>query len=321
MAKQKRTMKITNNSESDLENQGESNFNIPSDKDLEMAWDNVDSFKDEFPKPNLTKMWENTKSKLDWEEPKRIVPFRRYLLRYAAAIAIPLMIMAIGVYYSVERISKNKGLITFVSPEGVRTRFTLPDGSVIWMQPNSEIKYPKEFSTQKRDIFFTGQAFFDIVHHSDWPFAVSVDDIVIEVLGTQFFVKGKPNEELVETSLVSGLVRIKGAKLEKFLNVNDVVVFSKKTNQFVQTRSLTDNPYTWNNSSVVYSNCPIGVVLKDISELYGFDYHFDTKFNQNIKVTLTVREESFKELVEILKIVVPFEYKISESRVIFSARK
>jgi ferric-dicitrate binding protein FerR (iron transport regulator) len=296
-------------------------FKIPDDSEMQHAWDNVDSYKDQFPKPNMDKMWKGTKQKLGWEVEPKVVPFRKKLLWYAAAVAIPLMIFSSIFYFSIEKISSNKGLISYKSPEGKRTMFNLPDGSTIWLQPNSEIKYPKEFDSKKREIYFNGQAYFDVKHDPICPFVINMETTTITVLGTQFYVKASQNENNIETGLISGKVKIAGSKFEKTLSPNDVVIISKELNSIVDYRKLSSNAYTWENSSMVFSNCSFGTIVKNISEWYGVKYYIDPKIDADKKITLTIRDESIEEIAEILKIVIPFEYKISDNRMVYTLGK
>ncbi len=303
------------------ESQGNTHSNIPNESEMQQAWENVDSYKDEFPKPNLDRMWKGTKQKLGWEEEPKIVPFRKKMLRYAAAIAIPLLVIGSILYFSMEKINSNKGLISFISPEGKRTAFKLPDGSTVWLQPNSEIKYPKEFNAEKREIYFSGQAYFDVQHNPASPFVINVQNMNITVLGTQFYVKAIETKNNIETGLISGSVKLTGNKFERILTPNDVIVVSKKTNAIVDIRTLSNNVYTWENSSMVFSNCSFGTLIKNISEWYGVEYYIDPKIDANKKITLTIRDESIEEIAEILKIVVPFEYKISDNRIVYTLGK
>jgi ferric-dicitrate binding protein FerR (iron transport regulator) len=295
---------------------------MPQDfREMEFSWENVDSYKDDYPKPDLEKLWKGTKQKLGWIEEKRIISMRRKILRVAAAIAIPLLFVGVAIYYSVDRVNTNKGLISFISPEGVRTRLDLPDGSVVWLQPNSEIKYPKEFDPTKRQVFFSGQAYFDITHNPYSPFIVSVKNLKINVLGTKFYVKAKSSNDHIETGLISGKVNLTGEGFEKTLLVNEVVIFSSKRNSIIETRSLQQNAFEWNSNSMVFSNCDLGTLLNNISDWYGLECYIDPKIDVNKKITITIREESIQEIAEILKIVVPFEYKISENRIVYTLGK
>jgi len=313
-------MDIKNQQKFDNENQENGKFIIPDEKDMQMTWDNVENFKNEYPKPDMSKMWEKTASKLNLNKGSKTIPFRKYFLRYAAAILLPVMLLGIGIYYTIEKINTNKGFISYTSPENLRNKVNLPDGSTIWLQPNSEIKYPKEFSKEKREIFFSGQAYFDIKHNTEWPFVVHVEDMDINVLGTQFYVKAKLTENTIETGLIDGSLKITGSNIEKLLVPNDIVVFSKKSNDISESKSFESNVYKWSSNNIIFEDCELGDIIRNISDWYDMAYEVDPKLDLDTKITLTIKEESIQEIAEILKIVVPFEYKISDNKIIFLSR-
>lgn len=313
-------MDIKNQQKFDNENQENGKFIIPDEKDMQMTWDNVENFKNEYPKPDMSKMWEKTASKLNLDKGSKTIPFRKYFLRYAAAILLPVMLLGIGIYYTIEKINSNKGFISYTSPENLRTKVNLPDGSTIWLQPNSEIKYPKEFSKEKREIFFSGQAYFDIKHNTEWPFVVHVEEMDINVLGTQFYVKAKLTENTIETGLINGSIKITSTNLEKYLAPTDIIVFSKKSNEITESKTFASNAFQWSNNSMIFENCALGDILRNISDWYDMGYDVDPTIDLNTKITLTIKEESIQEIAEILKIVVPFEYKISDNKISFLSR-
>jgi transmembrane sensor len=305
------------------DNRNQNDPMIPSEMDMQNTWDNIDSIKNQFPSPDMDKMWSETRQNLDWEEKGiRIKRMRTVFLRYAAAVAIPLMMVGVGIYYSIDSISKNRGLITFSSVEGKRTKLDLPDGSTLWLQPQTTVKYPKTFEGDKREIYFSGQAYFDIVNDREKPFIVNIaENVNISVLGTQFYIRAKEKDDVLEAGLISGKIRFTSKLEDVTLSPDDVVLFSRKTDRILETRDMSSHPFKWSSHSIVFDNCSFGTIIKELSEWYNFEYHIDTNLDQTTKVTLTVKDESLQEIADILKIVVPFGYKISNNRIVYTAKK
>lgn len=300
-----------NNSNSKKGDQLE-NLIIPSDREMEKAWNNFEDYKDEYPNPDLNSVWKNVNDKLGQKQ-KITIPIHKRLLRYAAAI-IALALVGGGLFYSVNKINQRLNYITYNSPSGIRSKINLTDGSTIWLQPNSQIKYPKKFSASSREIYFMGQAYFDINKNPQKPFIIHANNVDITVLGTQFYVKANTAKDIIETGLISGKVKVGNSVFEEYMNPNDVFLYSKKSNKIVNKGTLSDNNFEWNNGSLVFDNCKLSTVLKDISDWY--DMELDLKASLNTNVTVTVREESIYEIMEILKIVAPFDYKIEKRNLI-----
>jgi ferric-dicitrate binding protein FerR (iron transport regulator) len=97
---------------------------------------------------------------------------------------------------------------TIVTPRGGKYRLTLPDGSKVWMNAESTLRYPTAFNGDTREVSLTGEAYFEIAHNSAQPFHVQVRDIKVEVLGTHFDIMAYENEGVIATTLVEGSVRV-----------------------------------------------------------------------------------------------------------------
>ena len=100
------------------------------------------------------------------------------------------------------------GHLQLVTPKGGVYQVTLTDGTKVWLNAASTLKYPAHFADGKREVFLTGEAYFEVAKDSDHPFLVSTPEQGVEVLGTQFNVTAYPDELSTKTTLVEGRVRI-----------------------------------------------------------------------------------------------------------------
>ncbi|WP_205509138.1 FecR family protein [Longitalea arenae] len=162
-----------------------------------------------------------------------VVPLKkRRKIYWAAAIVAAL---AIGTWFFTSWNRKQQALAAneVVAPKGSKTRTILPDGSTVWLNAGSRIVYAN-FSGPVREITLEGEAYFDVVTvtsastHQKKPFIVHAGSIDIKVLGTAFNVKSYPEEKIIETTLIRGLVQItrKGDASNKpvYLHPNEKIV-------------------------------------------------------------------------------------------------
>ena len=302
--------------------ESEPNFTLPSENEMQGIWDNVEPLKERYPKPNTNKMWKGVTRKLRWQQVNRPVKrFKYFFISNAAAVLLPLLALGVGIYYLMDRVTENENYITFVSEVSTRTKLDLPDGSTLWLQPNTTVKYPENFQENSREILFSGQGYFDIKTDNDRPFIVKAGETSITVLGTKFYIKAKENSGVVETGLISGSVRVASPAQEIILEPNDIVIFSDETNQILEKKNINSLPFSWSDNRMVFDSCSFETIIKELSSWYGFDYQIDPQLDVTSKVTLTVKDESLAEITEILKIVVPFEYEISGNRIIYTSRQ
>lgn len=114
---------------------------------------------------------------------------------------------------------------------GARTRLVLPDGTRVWLNSNSKLRYGNGFNSSDREVVLEGEAFFDVVKNAEHPFIVHASSLDIEVLGTSFAVKSYPQDATVEATLLSGAIEIRrkgnSNTARVILKPNEKLVFSK----------------------------------------------------------------------------------------------
>ncbi|MFP4025018.1 MAG: FecR family protein [Thiohalospira sp.] len=274
-------------------------------------WDYYEEYKQSYPKPNLKSIWNNIIIKTGIND-KKLLPT---ILKYAAAIIILLGISTV-IFFTIDTFNQKNQYISYTAPEGNRTKINLPDGSTVWLQPNSQIKFAKNFNEWPREINFSGHAYFKIAHQQNNPFIIKMKNANVRVLGTQFYIKANENEDLIETGLISGEIKISTSTSEEILSPNDVITISKTNNQSTQKQTLKSKNYTFNNGSIIFDNCTLGNILKDLAELYDIQIEIEKGIDTNKNLTLTVKEESIEEILEIIKIVLPFDYYKKNNKII-----
>jgi ferric-dicitrate binding protein FerR (iron transport regulator) len=101
------------------------------------------------------------------------------------------------------------------APFGARTEIILPDGSAVWLNAGSKIKYMNVFNRDNREIQLNGEAYFKVTKNTDLPFDVKTGDLSIQALGTEFNVKSYDDEDIIETTLVEGKIAIHQGRKQK----------------------------------------------------------------------------------------------------------
>ena len=107
-------------------------------------------------------------------------------------------------------------------PYGSKTHIELPDGTKVTLNSGSVLKYPLQFGDTARNVYLRGEAYFDVAHNKAKPFYVNTSDIHIKVLGTSFNVKSYPEENTIETTLITGRIEIFS---DRKLNANNKHLF------------------------------------------------------------------------------------------------
>ena len=157
-----------------------------------------------------------------------------------------------------------------VVPRGGEYNLKLADGTNVWMFAESEIRFPTRFEGNKREVYLSGEAYFEVHHDPAHPFYVKAKSLDVKVLGTSFNVKAYNNMEVVETSLVEGLVSVK----DNVLRPNMQAVFHKNTGDF-SYRKINGESYRLRKERVfVFDEERLDDILQEMARWYDFEIFY-----------------------------------------------
>ena len=157
-----------------------------------------------------------------------------------------------------------------VVPRGGEYNLKLADGTNVWMFAESEIRFPTRFEGNKREVYLSGEAYFEVHHDPAHPFYVKTKSLDVKVLGTSFNVKAYNNMDVVETSLVEGVVSVK----DNVLRPNMQAVFHKNTGDF-SYRKINGESYRLRKERVfVFDEERLDDILQEMARWYDFEIFY-----------------------------------------------
>lgn len=172
---------------------------------------------------------------------------------------------------------------TIQTPKGGKYQVRLPDGSKVWLNSASTLRYPTTFAFNERKVHLKGEAYFEIAPNKKKPFRVESDNQVVEVLGTHFNINSYDDEDFVKTTLLEGSVK---------------VILNSKTNSITSTRFLkpgeqsftnssrsairienadTEKAIAWKNGYFKFKNTPIKEIMREIERWYDVELVYEGK--------------------------------------------
>jgi transmembrane sensor len=150
---------------------------------------------------------------------------------------------------------------------GTRTKLLLPDGTQVWLNSNSRLKYTGDFNSKNREVGLEGEAYFDVAKDMRLPFIVHTGAIDIKVLGTSFAVKSYPQDETIEATLLKGAIEVSRKDLlgspRVILKPNEKLVFSK---HFTAPNHTGASPVTPGASPSPVPDMAVGSIRQDIPD-------------------------------------------------------
>lgn len=159
---------------------------------------------------------------------------------------------------------------TLSTPRGGQYRLVLPDGSSVWLNAASSIRYPAAFTGNKREVEITGEAYFEVSH--GMPFIVHVNHKTdVEVLGTHFNINAYDDEGSIRTTLLEGRVKVQSA----ILKPGQQAVFTNDSRLTVQNDINTEEVIAWKNGGFYFNGADIQTVMRQVARWYDVDVVYE----------------------------------------------
>lgn len=238
--------------------------------------------------------------------------------RAAAVLFIPVFLLS--AYLFIQQGQGNVRTLAVRTNPGVVSAFDLPDGSKVWLNANSELRYPSDFNADTRTVELTGQGYFEVTKNAHKPFIVKADkDYSVEVLGTSFNVSAYKDESMIETTLVEGSVKLNvvsgGKRMTQMLKPNEKAEYQKGAGKIKVFDVNTEYDTAWKNGEIIFRNHPMDKVLKTQERHYHVV--FEVKDNEILKSIITARfkDEQLPQVLEYLKLASGIQYAIHKPTV------
>lgn len=264
-----------------------------------------------------------------WRKRKIEISPAKLKNRFAVRVSKWAAILVIGLLlgYYVNSVQNNSAPVyyTLLAPKGSVSEMYLPDGSHIFLNSGSEIKYTVDGTNGMREVFLNGEAWFHVAKIKEKPFLVHTPFYDVKVTGTSFNVKSYSNEKNAVTTLEEGRVQIMSSKNLKLpeeiilkpgeqLNYNDE---SKKIQiADVNTKLIT----SWRDNKLVFINMSLKDLRILLERKYGVEIEIVDQSILNYHYDGTIKSETIIEVLEILKHTLPIKYKVIGQKIVIQKK-
>lgn len=251
---------------------------------------------------------------------KKQARIRRIMMitqRVAAALLLPVLVLS--AYLWMQGGKNEVRMVEVRTNPGVVSTFDLPDGSRVWLNAASSLKYPADFVADSRQVTLEGQGYFEVTHDKKKPFIVNAgQDYSVKVLGTSFNVSAYKDEDMIETTLVEGIVDIKvhragGLDISRILKPNEKATFIKNTKQLDVSTVNTDHETAWRDGELIFRNHSMSQVLKILGRHYHVKFQVKDTSVLNSIITARFKNESLAQVMEYLRLASGIKYTIPKA--------
>ena len=205
--------------------------------------------------------------------------------------------------------------------------FELSDGSKITLEPQSELRYGNEFGKEKREVFLTGEAFFEVTKDTQRPFLIYTGKLVTKVVGTSFSIKAYEKDNDISVSVRTGKVTVyrqysksknsHSLSTEIVLVPNQKAVFKKDQELLVKT--LVDKPVQLNeiakNTNLVFEETKILEVLTTLENIYGVKIGFDKEVFSKCSITANLQDETLYQKLDLICELIQAKFEVIDGEI------
>lgn len=189
---------------------------------------------------------------------------------------------------------------TLTTPRGGQFMVTLPDGSRVWLNAASSLRYPTAFNDTNRTVELKGEAYFE-VSHAKAPFRVKADRMQVEVLGTHFNVMAYPDEKTIRTTLLEGAVKLSGGQSATIIQPGEQGVLDAGSDMIRIRLANTEETVAWKNGYFWFSKAGLPTVMRQLSRWYNIEIVYEGKIEERQLTGKFYRSYNLSQVLSILE--------------------
>lgn len=198
-----------------------------------------------------------------------------------------------------------------VIPVGGEYTLTLSDGTVVYLNAGSSLKYPVRFNGNTRRVEVSGEAYFEVAPDSLCPFVVSAASVEVRVLGTGFDVMAYPEEEKVQVTLVHGKVGVEVNSGETILRPSQQLEYNRINNRLEIKEVDVRNFVAWKEGMLIFDAMPLEELARKLSRWYNVDFSFSSEKFKQLRFSGTFRKyDDIHRVLELINTAIDVQFKL-----------
>jgi len=179
-------------------------------------------------------------------------------------------------YNNKDQSGKNVLFNTITTPRGGQYQLVLTDGTRVWLNAASSLRYPTTFVGNERKVEMTGEGYFEVAHNAQSPFKVSVNNVEIQVLGTTFNINAYMDEAGIKTTLLEGSVRVLSGDKKVIIAPGEQANINKNSdNIFISKNVDIEGVVAWKNGIFYFENMPFDEMMRHLSRWYNLEVEYE----------------------------------------------
>lgn len=245
------------------------------------------------------------------------VKWRRVIASASAVLAAAVILFMCMLW---SRPSENAApeIFEIVAERGQKSSVTLPDGSRVMINSASTISYTSDYNVKERNVFLSGEAYFDVASNADIPFVVHADKVSVTALGTEFNVKAYAEDPYVVTTLVEGSVRTEAGTQYELLTRAQEASYNKEADVLLayDVKDIS-RAVPWIRNELLFENESLADIAVTLERMYNVTIVFEEEAAKGYSYTGLIRNNSLQNVLELISSTSPVGYKMNSGIIRF----
>ncbi len=267
-------------------------------------WKNKSSYKNELEKEELDEMLALIHQQIIPAKTRSKTPILRSLknrfVRAAAILFIPLLLGTLWLTVDKLQSKQSATMVELATPSGSKIKTTLPDGTEVWQNAGTVLRYPSYFSGKGREVELIGEAYFHVVSDENNPFYVQTKAGKVKVTGTRFNLSAYEEDAYSSVVLEEGeVVFLSGKGQEVRLLPDEQLVYTKQTGALVKQKVDVEKYTAWTKGKLIFRNDPLSEVVQRLERWFHADIELLDPDGSLAKhtFTLTIEHETLPQVL------------------------
>lgn len=244
----------------------------------------------------------------------------RHFIKIAASISI-ILASAWFLAYNQSDITELEASVLTIeksNPSGQKSNFALPDGTKVWLNAESKLRYSADYGKKHRQVELTGEAFFDVKKDASKEFVVKSENFTTTALGTSFNVKAFPNEGNINVSLVEGKVRVDQYRLDSAMDISsktylrpgEQILYDKNKNSLKKDGFNALETTLWKEGILYFDDTPFKDIVVTLERWYGVECNVENAPEKGVLFSGVFENESLKNVLDAMSYSEKFIHSI-----------
>ena len=206
---------------------------------------------------------------------------------------------------------------TLTNPRGSKpVKIVLAEGSKVWLNTESSLRYPTAFTGTERKVEITGEAYFEVAHNDAMPFRVSVNAMEVEVLGTHFNINSYQEEKETRTTLLEGSIKVKAGSVSRIIKPGEQarVHHNSKQALLISSPDIAE-VMAWKEGRFSFSNADLETIMREMARWYNVEVEYKDQIKDRYTVNVS-RDVPVSQLFQFIEMTGGVHFEIKERKIV-----